>query len=161
MTDHEGVPRAPHGEISERDAEIYRYAVVNRWVHSKIAEHFKISRERVGQILARVRETLPPLDVAAIRQESLELNRDIMRRALELAEMEGAPVTAGKDGDVVRDPENAAVVREYSGRVMALRLAQAADKEIRVLTGADAATKVESTATVRYEVTGVNLDALK
>lgn len=157
MTNHEGIPQL----LSEREAEIYRLRVVNRWTLQKIAAHFGISHQRVSQIFEEARKKLPPVDLEAIRRASLELHEDIQRRAYEIAELAGAPVTAGKDGSVVYDPESGVAVRDYQGRVMALRLAMAADQEIRKLMGADAATKVESTATVKYVIEGVDPEALK
>jgi hypothetical protein len=90
----------------------------------------------------------------------LELHWRTQRAALELAEMRGAPVTAGKDGDVVLDPEDATVVRDYSLRLAALEQARKADVEIRKLHGLDAATKVDVTGAVRYEVAGVDISKL-
>ena len=159
MTDHEGLAQG----LSEREAEIYRLTVVSRLSQREIAKRFTergepISQERIGQILRTVRAKLPPPDLAAIRQEALELHLDVIRRAYEIAEMNGAPVTAGKDGDVVRDPEDGSVVRDYALRLNALKLALAADVERRKLMGADAATKTEVTGSVRYEVVGVSVE---
>lgn len=145
-------------EDPERDDLVYRLRVVNRLSQREIAERVGISQQRVSQLLARMEANLPPVDVGAIRAESLRLLRHAQREALILAEMQGAPVTAGKDGMIIYDPTvtladgSHPVVREYSGRNAALKLAIEADKEIRKLTGADAASKVESTGTVRYEL---------
>ncbi len=146
--------------LTEREAEVYRLTVVNRLTQAKIAERLGVTPQRVSQILADARNKLPPIDVDTIRQESVALYQDIKRRALELVEREGAPVTAGKDGDLVLDPTSGEYVRDYSLRVAALKEARAADAEIRKLLGADAATKTEVTGSVRYEVAGVDLDAL-
>jgi hypothetical protein len=74
--------------------------------------------------------------------------------------LNGAPVTAGKDGTVVYDPEGGTVVRDYAARMNALNLAIKADAELRKLTGADAASKTEITGSVRYEVVGVSTEDL-
>lgn len=157
MTDHEGVPQA---DSEERGAEIYRLTVVNRLTQRQISERLGISQPRVSQILAAYRASLPPLDHEAMRRHSLALHEDIQRRALELAELAGAPVTAGKDGDLVVDPTSGEYVRDYSLRLAALETARKADVEIRKLHGLDAASKVEHSGIVRYEVAGVDLDAL-
>lgn len=146
-------------EIIERDDDIYRLAVVNRWSQTKIAQKYGISQQRVGEILAKKREMMTPLDTDAMRRESLELHQDIQRRALELADMVGAPVFVGKDGCIAYDTEGN-VVRDYSLRLQALETARKADVEIRKLHGLDAATKIEQSGTIRYEVAGVDLDAL-
>lgn len=156
MTDHEGIP---HG-LSEREADVYRLTVVNRLTQREIGERLGVSQERIGQILRAAKAKLPPIDLDAIRQQSITLYEDVIRRAYLLAEMNGAPVTAGKDGDVVRDPDDGVVVRDYAARMNALNLAIKADAELRKLTGADAASKTEVTGSVRYEVVGVDTEDL-
>jgi predicted DNA-binding protein (UPF0251 family) len=156
LQDSSGVPQG----LSEEQAEVYRLTVVNRLTQREIASRLDLSQQRVSQILADARAKLPPVDLEAIRRESLELHWRTQRAALELAEMRGAPVTAGKDGDVVLDPEDATVVRDYSLRLAALEQARKADVEIRKLHGLDAATKVDVTGAVRYEVAGVDITKL-
>jgi predicted DNA-binding protein (UPF0251 family) len=156
LQDSSGVPQG----LSEEQAEVYRLTVVNRLTQREIASRLDLSQQRVSQILADARAKLPPVDLEAIRRESLELHWRTQRAALELAEMRGAPVTAGKDGDVVLDPEDASVVRDYSLRLAALEQARKADVEIRKLHGLDAATKVDVTGAVRYEVAGVDISKL-
>lgn len=158
MTDHEGRPQL---QGDERAADIYRLTVVNRLTQREIGERYGISQARVSEILEKYRASLPPVDLDAMRRESIALHLDTMRAALELAGMDGAPVFVGKDGDVARDPENDnAVVRDYSLRLAAREAARKADVELRKLMGLDAATKIEQSGTVRYEVAGVDLDAL-
>lgn len=143
-------------EDPERDELIWELRAVKRWSQERVARHLGISQQRVSQIEERIRAALPGPDKAKMIRDSVELHANIIRRMHELADMEGAPVTSGKDGDIVRDPESDAVVRDYSGRVNAYRLALAAEAELRKLIGLDAATKTESTATVRYTLEGVD-----
>lgn len=145
----------PHG-LTEREAEVYRLTVVNRLTQREIGERLGITQPAVSMILKAAREKIPPPDLNAIRQEAAERHLDVIRRAAELMEMEGAPVTAGKDGGVVRDPETDAVVRDYAGRVQAAKLLLEADRELRKLFGVDAATKQEITGGVRHELVGVD-----
>lgn len=151
-----------HDGDDERGAEIYRLRVVNRLTQREIAKRLGISQQRVSVLEAGHRAKLPPVDVEAARKEALERHLTVVRKAAELMEMNGAPVTAGKDGAVVYDPElkdendNPVVVRDYAGRVAAAKLLLEADREIRKLLGADAATKTEISGGVKYEVVGVD-----
>lgn len=147
-------------EDEERDAKIYRLRVVNRLTCSEIGERYNLSRQRVSQIVQAYAAALPPIDAEAMRRRSLELHEATQRMAMELAEREGAPVFVGKDGALAYD-DAGNLVRDYSLRLSALETMRKADVEIRKLHGLDAATKVETSGTVRYEVAGVDLDALK
>lgn len=144
----------------ERNAEVYRLSVVNRLTQREIAKRLDISQQRVSVILSKAREDMPPPDLEGLRRHSLELHMHSQRLALELAEREGAPVTAGKDGSVVYDPETNTIVRDYSARLAALETARKADVEIRKLHGLDAAAKMEVSGSVRYEVAGVDVSKL-
>lgn len=144
----------------ERNAQIYRLRMVNRLTCSEIGERFGISHQRVSQIVDAVEKSLPPVDYEALRRRSMELHEATQRMALELAEREGAPVTAGKDGDLVVDPSTGKYVRDYSLRLQALEAARKADVEIRKLMGLDAATKQEVSGSIKYEVAGVDVNLL-
>lgn len=143
-------------ELEGRAGTVWELYAVKRWSQERIGRHLGISQQRVSQVLADVRAALPAVDKAAMIQQSVDLHADLVRRCYELAELEGAPITAGKDGDVVRDPVTDEVVRDYSGRLAALRLAMNAEEQLRKLIGLDAATKTESTATVRYTLEGID-----
>lgn len=145
----------PHG-LTEREADVYRLTVVNRLTQTEIGKRLGITQPAVSVILKAARAKIPPPDLNAIRQEAAERHLDVIRRAAELMEMEGAPVTAGKDGGVVYDPESGVVVRDYAGRVQAAKLLLEADRELRKLFGVDAATKQEITGGVRHELVGVD-----
>lgn len=153
-----GVADRPEG-LTEREHEIYQLTVVNRLTQSAIAARMGISQERVSVILRDARAKLPPVDLDAIRQESLALHRRTQQLALELAEMIGAPVTSGKDGLIVRD-EDGSIVRDYSLRLAALETARKSDVEMRKLHGLDAASKTEISGSVNYTVAGVDVTKL-
>lgn len=160
MTNHAGAPQPPP-EFEGRSGEIWRAYAIKRWTQQRIADHFGLSQQRVSEILAKVREQIgTPDKLEAIRQ-SVELYQDIIARAEELARLEGSPVTAGKDGDTVYDPETQKIVRDYSARLAALKTMRDTDAELRKLLGLDAATKVETTGTVRFQIEGVSPEDLK
>lgn len=147
--------------LEEREVQIYEMRVKRQMTLQSIATELQISPQRVSVILARIREKMPPPSLEEVRQQAIEMHLDIIERARFLAAMNGAPVTAGKDGEVVYDPENGTVVRDYSGRVRAHELELKSMKELRSLLGLDAAGKMEVAQTVRYVVEGVNTEDLK
>ena len=158
MADHAGKPQGR--ALEGRNGEIYRKYTVYRWTQEKIAQHYGIDQTRVSQIIKAVQATIPQHDLAEMRQQSLELYAELTARALEIADLVPAPVLRGQDGLILTevDPETGEerVVRDYSGRLRAMETAAKFDQETRKLMGLDAAQKVESTATVKYEVVGVN-----
>jgi hypothetical protein len=56
-------------------------------------------------------------------------------------------VTAGKDGEVVRDPETEEIVRDYGLRLSTVDRLVKLDERLAKLTGADAPQKVEGSLT--------------
>jgi hypothetical protein len=147
--------------LEGRDGDIWRRYTLYSWTQEKIAAHYGISRERVSDILQRVRASLPETDRAELINASMELIHEVKARALEIADMAGAPVAVGKDGIVLLDPNTGEPVRDYSGRLRALDMALKADDVLAKRLGLDAAQKTESTATVRYEVVGIEPEALQ
>lgn len=154
--------RGPNGgkprglALEGRNGEIWRAVTIYRKTREAVAEEHGISRQRVDQIIADVRENLPPEDVSEMRRESLELYAEMTRRALEIVDLIPAPLVAGKDGDLVEDPDTGEYVRDYSGRIKAMEAAVKFDQERRKLMGLDAAQKIEQTGSVRFELVGVD-----
>jgi hypothetical protein len=148
----------PNPRLDGRNGEVWEHYAVKRWTQERIAEKFEITPQRVSQIIALVRDSINVADKGAYIKESVELYRSTIAKLHELAEMDGAPVTAGKDGDLVLDPATGEHVRDYALRLSALKLANDTDAQLRKLLGLDAASKVESTATVRHEIVGVDPD---
>ncbi len=155
MAEQEALP------LSEEEQQLYRWYAVERLTQREIGSRLGITQQAVAQRLDKVKAKLPPIDLGAVRQEMMALYAENLRRLSELAAMEGAPVTAGKDGDVVYDPESETVVRDYSGRVAAIKELNATTAHIRKLLGIDAAEKHEVTGAVRYELVGVDPEDLK
>lgn len=147
-------------DTDRRDAQIAYHYMVRAWTQQQIADKFGISRQRVQQILDEERSRIKPPDMMAMREKALRRQEDIIRRAYEVAEMLGAPVTAGKDGAVVIDPETGKVVRDMSAKLNALALALKTDAETRKLLGLDAASKTEVSGSVRFTIEGVDPEDL-
>ncbi len=146
--------------LTEREAEVWERYTGRQMRQVKIAEELGISIQRVSQLVAACRAKMPPVDRMEMRRRLIDLKERVIEDALSLAAKEGAPVVAGKDGDVVYDPTTHEVVRDYAGRVAALKLALEASRELRRLEGLDAATKTETSATVRYVLEGVDTSDL-
>lgn len=147
--------------LEGRNGAIARGYFVAGKTQRELAEEFDLTRERVSQILTEARAEIPEVDKAEYLRASLETLQYVQQVAAELIEREGAPVTAGKDGDVVYDPESGAVVRDYSARVLAAQLLLKASEAQAARLGLNSATKIESTATVRYEIAGLSDDDLR
>jgi transcriptional regulator with XRE-family HTH domain len=125
----------------------------------RIADDLGITPQRVSQIIAEVRASVPAVDKQQMIASSLELIAHVKDQALELVEMAGAPIFVGKDGSIAYD-EKGNVVRDYSMRINALKTALAADDVMAKRLGLDAATKTEVSGSVRYEIAGVDLSDL-
>lgn len=156
-------------ELDGRDGEVWRCFAVKGWNQARIAREFGISQQRVSQIVEEVRKTIRPQLAEEMTQQSMEFLRAVQEKAWEIAEMAGAPVAVGKDGSILHEPcgcaefvahgiceHPRAVVRDYSGRLNALRLAHDIDKSVRKLHGLDAPEKREMSGNVRYEIVGVD-----
>ena len=143
--------------LEGRDGEIYRGWLTGT-TQGKLGEKFGISQERVSDIVTRVQREMPAPDRAVLISEHLEQLRLVRERAFELVEMAGVPVFVGKDGTMAYD-EHGEPVRDYSLRLRALDTAMKAMNTEAVRLGLDAAQKVESTATVRFQLEGIDVAA--
>jgi hypothetical protein len=158
-------PRSPNGgkprglALEGRNGEIYRAVAIYQKTREAVAEEYGISRQRVDQIVEKVRKELPAHDLDEMREETLELYREMNRRTLEMVDLIPAPVFVGKDGDIALD-ERGQVVRDYSGRMKAIELALKITEQRRKLMGLDAAQKSEVGGSVKFEIVGVNTDDL-
>lgn len=104
-----------------------------------------LSQQRISQILAEQRAALPPREREELIARAVAFLDWAKSEALTLWAMAGAPVTSGKDGDVVHDPETGAVVRDHGGRLAGLKTAVEIERHLAKLLGLDAASKIEAT----------------
>jgi transcriptional regulator with XRE-family HTH domain len=140
--------------LEGRDGQIsYDFAVLGM-SQIAIAEKHGISQQRVSQILAENRKHTDSITVADHRAQMLDRITAYRRSMAELAAMEGAPVTAGKDGQVVRDPDTDVVVRDYSGRINATKTMLQIDERLAKLVGTDEPTRTRADVTVHGEQDG-------
>lgn len=135
--------------LEGRNGVIWRDYCGGKTQEALAAEH-GLSRGRVSQIIRQVRDSIPEEVREEEVQRSLEMLRELRAGALEVWRMAAAPVTAGKDGDLLYDPEHAgpdgkspALVRDHTGRLRALETAVKVDQRISQLLGLDAAQKLD------------------
>jgi regulator of PEP synthase PpsR (kinase-PPPase family) len=147
--------------LDGRNGEVWRRYSIYGWTQERIAEHFNIHQTRVGAIIREVSKGVEPVDKQLMIQKSLELLDDLKARAMEIVDMAAAPVAVGKDGEILRDPENGdAIIRDYSGRIRAMEFAVRADDTIAKRLGLNAPDRVESTSHVKYEIVDVPTEDL-
>ena len=128
--------------LEARNGAIWRDYCAGRTQEWLAAQH-GISQARVSQIIRQVRDSIPEETREEEVQRSLEMLRELRAGALEVWKMRAAPVTAGKDGDPVMDPETQEWVRDHTGRLRALETALKVDQRISQLLGLDAAQKLD------------------
>lgn len=117
------------------------------WTLEALAERDGKSVSTVSEALQQVRDSIPEDTREAVVAEVRDFYRELRKRAMEIAELLPAPMVAGKDGTPVVDPTTGAFVRDYSGRLTAMKTAaDMADRERKML-GLDAAVKVEQVIT--------------
>lgn len=133
--------RGPGRRSSEADAAIRRRLAYEKscmgWPQPRIAEHLGVSQQQVSYDLKAYRKSLTPLDREEMRREHHERAQMMRIKLEELITLAGAPVTAGKDGTVVYDPESGEVVRDYAGQVAAIRELRAWDERTAKLADLD------------------------
>ncbi len=138
--------------LEGRNGVIWRKYITG-WTQERLAEEYGIHQTRVSQIIQQVRDSIPEDTRQALVLESVDMLRELMAGAVEVWQMAPVPVTVGKDGDILRDPESGDVVRDHGGRLRALETALKVQESIRRLVGADAAKGLD------VNVTGVELEA--
>jgi hypothetical protein len=144
MTESERTPD-PDGleRFSERDAQIWTDRTRYSMSTLAIARKHGISQQRVSQILAAIRESIP-VDVR--EQAVMEADaayRELIADAMRIMDMLPPPVTAGKDGKILIDPVTKEVVRDHAGRLRAIETVARLLEHRRRLFGLDAPTKLD------------------
>lgn len=137
--------------LEGRDGEIARRYFLLSEPQTVIADALGISQQRVSQVLKEIRDETNSRTRESIQAGIAERLDQYRASMAELAEMEGAPVTAGKDGAVVHDPETELVVRDYSARINATRTMLDIESRLAKLYGADEPTRTKTDVTVHGE----------
>lgn len=126
-----------------RNGSIWR-EYVRGATQEALAAKYGVSQPTVAAAIAYVRDSIPQQERAELVAQEVDYLRQVRSEAMQLWDAVAAPVTAGKDGEVVRDPEHGdAVVRDHSGRIAGARLALDISRHLARLTGLEASQKVE------------------
>lgn len=151
------MPGKDNATVAARRAEMYDLYLNHGWTQAQLASFYRLSRATVSNDLAAYRASIPEPSREDMRRQHLDELERIRKSMLDLVEREGAPVTAGKDGVVVVDPETRAVVRDYSLRIQASReLLRVIERQAKQF-GTDAPTQVEHSGQVEV-VDSVNAE---
>ena len=147
--------RKRHGNVTEerkrrrpvrldgRNGEIWQRYIRGE-TQSAIAERYGISQQRVSQIIREVADSIPQQTREEVVTRELDLLWRLRTEILdEIYDAPGIPVTAGRDGTLVVDPETGQVVRDYSGRIAAAQMSIRISETIRRMLGIDAAQRVD------------------
>lgn len=133
--------------LGERRAEAYHL-----WITGKtqrfIAEHLGISQQVVSDDVNAYRDSIPAEDRDQMRRDQVQRLQGLRDAMYELATKDGTPITAGKDGDLVIDPDTGQAARDYSTRIQATREISKLDEREAKLLGLNAADKVEVSGSV-------------
>lgn len=114
-----------------------------------IARQERVVQSTVSEAIARVRASIPEVDRQEEVQRSLAMLQDLRAGAMEIVAMTPAPVTVGKDGTLLYDPEvkdaegHPVLVRDYTGRLRAMETAVKVEARIGQILGYDAAQKLD------------------
>lgn len=129
---------------TERNAEIWA-AYVRGETQAAIGARYGITQQAVAKVVAQMRSDIPERIKEDVIHREVEFLDWARTEALTLWDAQGAPVTAGKDGDLVYDPETGGIVRDHAGRLAGLRTAVDISARLAKMLGLDAASRVDAT----------------
>lgn len=109
-----------------------------------LALKYKLSQAQISAAIATVADSVPQQERAALIAQEVDFFRELRIQVLELwYNTTGAPVTVGRDGTVLWDPESNEIVRDHTGRLNAVRVAESISARMHKLLGLEASQKVE------------------
>jgi hypothetical protein len=125
----------------------------------KIAKKFAVSQQRVSQIIAKKRESLPVVSVQEIKQVEAERIARLYAETMRIMRAEH-PLVSITRGTVIEDPDTGQRLLDDGPVLAAIGMALRINERVAKAYGTDAATKVESTGTVKFVLEGVDVDAI-
>jgi hypothetical protein len=110
------------------------------WTQEALAEREGISQQRVSQIIAAVRATIPPTDLDEARQRHVAFLEEMQRQAADIARLPAAQ--AYSNGRPMVDDQGAPIM-DYGGKLAAMKTAVGITERAAKLLGLDAPAKVD------------------
>jgi hypothetical protein len=129
----------------------------------QLADEYGLSDSGVCAVVQNVGRSMPELDRSALVGITVGWLMEMRAKVLELSEREGAPVTVGQRGDILREPSEdgeGEIVRDYSLRIKSIETALRIDAAFAKRLGLDAPSESIVKASVQYEVVGLDPEAL-
>lgn len=133
--------------LSGRSGEVWK-AYISGATQEHIAQEHGISQQRVSQILADVRESIPDEDRAHLIRREADFLDQMRRSVLDLYDM--PPIPAYSNGRPVL-MEDGSTAEDHSGRLAAFDRAVKVHERLTKLLGLDASLKQEVTVTTAPE----------
>lgn len=133
--------------LQDRNERWYRLHAIEGKTLRAIARDEGVAASTVHDAIKAVRDSIPDESREAAIRDALEFYAQVRREAWEIAHMLPPPVTVGKDGTILRDPDTGVIVRDYAGRLRAMETAMRTVESARKMIGLDAAIKIDQQVT--------------
>lgn len=132
--------RSDQDRLAGRDGVIWK-AYVSGATQEAIANEHGISRERVSQILTRIRESIPEDERAHLVRREADFLDQMRRVVLDL--VDASPIPAYSNGKPILMEDGVTVAEDHSGRLAAWDRAVKAHERLSKLLGLDAPAKAD------------------
>lgn len=132
--------RVEHDDLTGRTGEIWR-AYLSGQTQEQIAKQHGIGQQRVSQIIAAVRASMPELDRQHLVQREAEFLDRLRTEVLDL--WDRPPIPAYSNGKMILMPDGETVAEDHSGRLAALDRAVRLHERLTKMLGLDAPAKAD------------------
>lgn len=172
------MPEGPQRRLAGRNGAIWQ-AHLDGATQESLAEQFGLSQSAISKILLKVRDSIPAPVIDDIRKTSADRiavlyaeTMKIMRAPHPLVSVQRgtvifAPVTEdGTLGANELDEDGQPIGARYvpleddGPKLAAIAMALRIEERVAKAHGTDAATKVETSGTVKFEIVGVDVDQI-
>lgn len=149
------MPQNDGPRLEGRNGEIWKW-YCRGMTQVALAEKYGLSNQRISQIIAEVRESIPPEDKDQVRREHLELAREMRAELAKLVDK--GPIPAYSNGRPIT-LDDGTTAEDHSGRLAAMdRLTRWLERESKLL-GIDAPTRVDATVALTEQEAATALAA--